>query len=91
MKILMENGVYLDVFGKGVIDVPNGNFHDVLCILDIRHNLLSIYQIEKDGKSIEFTPNSMFIWDLHSKQLVVVGGANHDAKIYKFSHFILDG
>lgn len=49
----MVNDVYLDVFGKGVIDVPNGSFNNVLCILDIKHNILSVYQIAQIGISID--------------------------------------
>ena len=77
--ILMANNTSLAVCGKGSIDIEGGAFNDVLCVPTLSRNILSIYQITHSGtrKSVEFTPDSIIVRDLHSKALVAVGEVDH--------------
>lgn len=80
-NILMANNTYMSVCGKGSIDIDKGSFNDVLCVPSLSTNILSIYQITHggEGKSVEFTPNSMIIRDLHSKDIVAIGEVDHQS------------
>jgi hypothetical protein len=53
-------------------------------------NLLSIYQIVHSGigKRVEFTPDSVTIYDMHDKCNYFVGEVNHWSRLYTFSNFI---
>lgn len=61
--ILMGNNTYMAVTEKGSIIIGEGTFHDVLCVPSLSHNLLSIYQINKNGvgKTQEFITNLIII------------------------------
>ena len=63
--ILMGNKNVIIVCGKGSIDIDDGIFHDVLCVLSFSSNLLSIYYITHSGTSniVEFAQDSVHIKD----------------------------
>jgi hypothetical protein len=52
-------------------------------------NILSIYQITHSGsrKKLEFTPDSVIIFDLSYGSKIVVGEVNHLSRLYTLSHF----
>lgn len=64
----MANDSSLLVCGKGSIGIEDGRFNDVLCVPSLSRNILSIYQITHNGsrKTVEFTPDYVIVWDLHS-------------------------
>jgi len=55
-------------------------------------NLLFIYQIMYlgSGKRVEFTPNSVTIYDMCDESNIVVGEVNHKSSSYIVSKFIVD-
>ena len=80
---------YYDCVGKGSIDVDDGTFHDVLCVLSLSSNLLSIYQITHigTGKTIEFEQDSVHIRDSEIGNIIAIGIIDHVSCLYSFSHF----
>jgi len=77
--ILMAKNTSMSVGGKGSIDIDDGSFNDVLCVPSLSTNILSIYQITHGGarKSVEFTLDFVIIQDLHSRDIVAIGEADH--------------
>ena len=53
-------------------------------------NLLSIYQIthSSTGKRVEFTPDTVNIFDIQSNSKVSTSEVNHRSRLYTFSEFI---
>ena len=76
--------------GQGTVDLENGFFSNVLYILSLAANLLSVYQMTHTGvpKRFCFSPNDVEITELASEKLIAKGLANHHAKSYEFSHFV---
>ena len=58
-KIFVGDDRSLTVVGFGIVRVDNGHFNDVLCVLNLSCNLLSVYQITHsgEGKTVEFSPH----------------------------------
>lgn len=75
--------------GSGSIEVDGGTFNNVLCVPTLSSKLLSVYEITHSGtdKIVDFTPDSVLIRDLRSRELVVVGNVDHASQLYEFSHF----
>ena len=80
----------MEVEGKGQVEMENGEFKDVLYVLNLSSNLLSIYQITHYGgcNKVEFLPDLVMVQNLKDDSLVVVGKVNHDTRLYSFSHFV---
>jgi hypothetical protein len=74
---------------RGRVDLGHGLFQDVLHVPNISMNLLSIYQITHSGsrKKVEFTPDSVIIYDLLNGSKIFIGEVNHHSRLYTFSHF----
>ena len=55
-------------------------------------NILSVYQMTHTGvpKRVSFSPNDVEIMELASGKIIAKGLANHHAKAYEFSHFVVD-
>ena len=72
--------------GKGNVEMENGEFHNVLYVLNLSSNLLSIYQITHlgDGHRVEFLPDSIQVQSLKDDSVVVMGKVNHDKRLYSF-------
>ena len=62
----------------------------MLFVLDLAANLLSVYQMTHIGtsKRVTFTQNDVEISEISTDQVVAVGYADHDSRMYKFSHFL---
>ena len=88
--ILMGDDSPIEVTGKGRVELLHGSFEDVLHVPKLSVNLLSIYQITHFGtkKRVEFTPDAMNIYDLHSSSKIATGEVNNGARLYTFSEFI---
>jgi hypothetical protein len=87
--IFMGDDSPAEVCGRGRVDLDHGCFQDVLHVLKLSMNLLSIYQITHSGsgKKVEFTLDSVIISDLSDGSKIVVGEVNHHSGLYTFSHF----
>ena len=80
----------MEVEGKGHVEMENGEFKDVLYIPNLSFNLLLVYYITNllDGHKLEFLSDLVMVRSLRDDSLVVVGKANHDKRLYSFSHFV---
>jgi hypothetical protein len=86
----MGENSYVEVTGKGRIELTNGSFENVLHVPKISVNLLSVYQMMNSGtgKKFIFTPNSMDIYDMQTNSRVATSEVNHQSRLYTFSEFI---
>ena len=78
--------------GKGTVKLEHGIFFDVLYVPSLASNLLSVYQMTHTEvpKRVTFSPNDVEISNISSRKLIATGLANHHAKTYEFSKFLLD-
>ena len=53
-------------------------------------NLLSVYQMNHIGeyKRVKFTPNTVEIAEIYTNNVVALGFVDHQARMYKLSHFL---
>ena len=74
----------------GRIDLEDGYFNNVLLMPDLAGNLLFVYQMTHTGtyKRVTFTQNYVEMSDISTSEVVAMGFADHDSRIYKFSHFL---
>ena len=73
-----------------MIDLDDGYFNNVLFVPDLEENLVSLYQMNHTGESkrVTFTPDSVNIVDISTNKVVSLGFADHQARMYNFSHFL---
>ena len=78
--------------GKVTVRLEHGNFFDVLYVPSLVSNLLRVYQMThtRVPKRFSFIPNGVDISEIASGKLIATGLANHHAKTYEFSNFLLD-
>jgi hypothetical protein len=88
--ILMGDNSFVEVTGKGRIELTNGSFENVLHVPKLFVNLLSVYQKMNSGtgNKVIFTPNSMDIYDMQTNSRVSTNEVNHQSILYTFSEFI---
>jgi transposase InsO family protein len=89
-KMFVGDDRSLSVVGSGTVQVDNGHFNDVLCVLSLSCNLLSVYQITHsgEGKTIEFSPHQVIIKDLKDPKHVLATGIVDDiTRLYNFNNF----
>ena len=81
-----------EILDKGIrrINFDNGYFNNVFYVPDIAANLLLLYKMTLLGlsKRLTFTQDDVEISDISTGQVVVVGLADHESRMYKFSHFL---
>jgi hypothetical protein len=72
-KIFVGDDRSLSVEGSGTVQVENGHFNDVLCVLSLSGNLISVYQIthSSEGKTVQFSPHQVVIKDLKDPKHVL--------------------
>jgi hypothetical protein len=65
-KIFVGDDRSLSVVGSRTVQVDNDHFNDILCVLSLSCNLLSVYQITHsgEGKNVEFSPHQVVIKDM---------------------------
>jgi hypothetical protein len=75
----MGDNSYVEVIGKGRIELTNGIFENVLHIPKIYVNLLSMYQMMNygTGNKFIFTPNYVDIYDMQTNYRVATSEVNH--------------
>jgi hypothetical protein len=89
-KIFFGEDRSLSIVGSGTIQVDNGHFNVVSCVLSLSYNLLSVYQIthSSEGKTIEFSPHQVVIKDLkYLKHVLATRIADDITRLYKFYNF----
>ena len=62
----------------------------MLYVPDLAENFLSVYQMNNRGESkiVTFTPDLVEIAEISSNQVVAIGYADHQEKMYRFSNFL---
>ena len=62
----------------------------MLFVPDLAANLLSVYQMTHIGeaKRVTFTLDTMEIAEISTNKVVALGFVDHNARMYKFSHFL---
>ena len=76
--------------GIGRINLDNGYFNNVFFVPNIPTKLLYIYQMTHTCfyKIVTFTQEDVEISEVSIDEVVVVGIADHESRMYKFSHFL---
>ena len=76
--------------GVGRLYLDHGYFNDVLYVPDLVANFLSVCQMThtRESKRVTFTPDLVEIAEISSNQVVALGYADHQARMYKFSKFL---
>ena len=76
--------------GKGIIDLDHGSFINVIYVLGLVSNLLSVYQMNhtRSPKKVVFTPNDVEITEMSNGRVIAKGFVDHSSKVYNFSHFL---
>ena len=76
--------------GIGRIDIEYGYFNNVLFVPELEANLLSVYKMTHIGESkrVTFTTDVVEIAKISSNEVASLGYADHQARMYKFSHFL---
>jgi hypothetical protein len=85
--ILMGDDTLVAVGGEGRVELHNGSFENILHVLNISMNLLSVYQITQKGKKVEFTSDLVSIIDMHDNSIIAIGEVDHKSRLYKFTKF----
>ena len=78
--------------GKGTAKLEHGSFKNVCYVPSLASNLVYLYQMTHKyfPNRVTFSPSYVEISEIASGKLIVVGKANHTAKTYEFSNFVLD-
>jgi hypothetical protein len=86
----MGDNSSVEATGKGRIELTNESFENVLHVLKISVNLISVYQVMNSDtrKKFIFTPNAVGIYDMKTNFIVVTDEANHQSRLYTFFEFI---
>ena len=81
-----------DIPAKGIgrINLKNGYLNNVLFVPDLAVNLLYVYQMThtSTSKRVTFTQNDVDISEISIGQVVAMGIADHDSRMYNLSHFL---
>jgi hypothetical protein len=88
--IMMGYDSPVKVTSKGIFQLINGSFENVLHIPQLSINLLSMYHMTNSdtGKNVIFTPDAMDICGMQTNSKVSTGEANHQSRLYTFFEFI---
>jgi hypothetical protein len=80
----------VEVVGKGIIELTNRSFENVLHVLKLSINLLFVYQMKKyiTRKRVILTPYVVDIYDMKTNSRVATGEVNHQSRLYTFYEFI---
>ena len=87
--IRMGDDSEIQAKGIGRIDLDDGYFNNVLFVLELVANLLSVYHMTHTGESkrVTFTLDTVKIVEISTSKVVALGFSDHQARMYKFSHF----
>ena len=89
-QIVLGDDSLTESLGKRRIDLDHGKFSNVLYVLGLACNLLSMYQMTHTGSpnNFVFSPNEVEISDISNCRVIEKGVVDHSSKVYKFSHFL---
>ena len=89
-SILMGDDSEIPTKGIDMINLDNGYLNNVLYVDDLTTNLLCIYRMKHIGSSkrVTFTQDDVEISKISTGHVVSVGIADHESRLYKFSHFL---
>ena len=75
---------------KSRIDLDHGSFSNVLYVLGLASNLLSVYQMTHTGspKKVIFSLDDVEITEISNGKVIAKGVVDYTLKVYKFSHFL---
>ena len=81
--IVLGDDSLTDSLGKGRIDLDHGKFSNVLYVLGIASNLLSVYQMTHTGspKKVIFSPNDVEIIEISNGKFIAKGVVDHTSKV----------
>ena len=89
---VVRMGDDFEIQTKGVsrIELEHGYFSDVLYVPYLESNLLSVYQMTqtRESKRVTFTTDLVEIEDISTDQVVAIGYADHQERMYKFLNFL---
>ena len=88
--IVLGDDFLTDSLWKGRIDLDHGKFNNVLYVLGLESNLLSVYQMTHTGspKKVIFSPDDVEITEILNGKVIAKGVVDPTSKVYKFSHFL---
>ena len=88
--ILMGDNSAVAATGQGRVQFEDGSFENVLHIPRLSVNLLSVYQMTHtgSGRKVEFTPDSVSIYDMQTNLKIASGKVNDQSRLYTFSDFV---
>ena len=77
--IVLGDEFLTESLGKGRIDLDHGKFSNVLYVLGLASNLLSVYQMTHTGspKKVIFSPDEVEIIEISSGKVIAKGVTNH--------------
>jgi hypothetical protein len=77
--ILMGDESPVEVTKKERVELDHGSFENIMHLPQLSMNMLSVYHITHSGsgKKVEFTPDSMSIFDMQGNSKIYVGEVNH--------------
>ena len=82
-KIVLGDDSVTDSMGKGRIDLDHGSFNDVLYVLGLAANLLSMCQMSHTGspKKFIFSPIDVEISYISNGRVIKKGVVDHSSKV----------
>jgi hypothetical protein len=88
--ILMGNNSPVEVIDKGIIELTNIRFDNMLHIPKLFINLIYMYQMKKYGtkKRVIFTPDAVDVYDMQTNYMVATSEVNNQSRLYTFFEFI---
>ena len=88
--IVLGDDSLTNSLGKGMIDLDHGKFNNVLYVLGLASNILSVYEMTHTGspKKVIFSPDDAEIIEISNGKVISKGVVDHTSKVYKFSHFL---
>ena len=80
----------MTVWGKEGLILTMPKFNNVLYVLGLASNLLSVYQMTHTGslKKVIFSPDDVEITEILNGKFIAKGVVDHTSKVYMFSHFL---
>ena len=88
--ILMGDNSAVVETGQGRVQFKDGSFENFLHTPRLAVNLLSVYQMTHtgSGRKVEFTPDSVSIYDMQTNLKIASGKVNDQSRLYTFSDFV---
>ena len=88
--IVLGDDSLTDSLGKGRIDLDHGKFNNVLYVLGLASNILSVYQMThiRSPKKVMFSLDDVKITNILNGKVISEGVVDHTLKVYMFSHFL---